>query len=403
MAHEETNLFNIDFNSISDDTIEMSEVLADTSSVATEEPEIVEEEFPTTPPVSEEEEEPSKEPKKKKETPPVISEEIDITEEVEDETKEPGSEAESSSPVTPFATLLHERGFLPNFDADAFGEAVTASDDPFGVLAQAMKNELDYASSNFINSFPPQLIDMAKAVSAGVPFEALSGHKMQEINYSKIEEDTIKESEDLQKKLVSDFYASKGFSEKRTNRLIETLGDSGGLEEEAMDAKEELTVLAKEKQDEIKKQFAHQQKQMTDEHAAQINHIGQSIDAIEEVIPGVNITKNVKDRLFNNMTQIVGKDQNGQPMNYVMAMRQQNPVQFDMAVTYLADMTKGFTDWSKISKSAKSTATAQLEKTLSKQNTGHTYGTPKKTPRSEQAEGDMMASLTKMFGKTPTT
>jgi hypothetical protein len=392
------NLFNVDFNSISDDAIDLSDVVNEVTETAEEV--VVEEETPVTA-TSEEtstDDNIDKDDKKEEEEDTLDTSTFaaEDDEEPADEDNSPGSDGEVSSPVTPFASLLHEKGFLPNFDEEEFNKAMAETEDPFGVLAQVMKAELDYANAAFINSFPPELIDMAKAVAAGVPFEALKGPKLQEINYNKLEADSVKENEDLQKKVVADLYAKKGFSEKRVNKLIETLGDTGALEEEAVEAVAELAEIAKHEQEQIKKQFAAQQEQMNEQYAQQIQYIGNTIEKTEEIIPGVKMTKGVKDRLFQNMTQIVGKDQNGNPQNYVMSMRQQDPVRFDLAVTYMADITKGFTDWSKITKSAKSNATKDLEKTLSKTSTGQKYGAPKKGANSS-AENALMDSLSKMF------
>lgn len=403
----EDQLFNIDFNSISDETIEISDIMSEETPQVDDT--VLEDSDGDETPVNEqdaEQEEEKKEKKDKKEKseePQAETIEIEDAEEEEktsEKEKNPGDEGESSSPVTPFATLLHERGFLPNYDPEAFAEAVKESDDPFDVLAQAMKYELDMANASFINSFPPELVDMAKAVAAGVPFDALKGPKLQQINYEKLEDNSIKENEDLQKKLVTDYYSSKGFSDTKITKLIETLGDSGTLEEEALEARSELSEAAKVEQEEIKKKHAAQQKRFEEQHTAQIQYIGQTIDGIDEIIPGVKMTKNVKDRLFQNMTEMVGKDPNGNPINFTMALRQQNPVSFDLAVTYLADITKGFSDWSKLGKAAKSNATAELEKTLSKSSleTPPT-GSPKKGPRSEEAEDSLMESLNSMFNK----
>ena len=389
------DLFNLDFNLISDEDIDLQDVTTEPKAEEEAEDVIIVEDDETETEV----------PKAKKIVEEKEEDKIEIpTDKTEDELgdkdKSPGSENRDSSPVTPFASLLHEKGLLSDFDQEEFAAAVAESDDPFGVLTNAMQRELEIAKAGFINSFPPDFIDLAIAVSKGVPYEAMKGPKMDEVNYSKITTEAISESEDLQKKLVGDFYASKGFSEKRITKLVETLGDSGGLEEEAADAVVELSHLAKQKQEHIKKNFEHQQKEMSDQYVAQIEYIGKSVDSVEEIIPGVKMNKVIKDKLFNNLTKIVGKDANGQAQNYTMTVRQQDPVKFDMTVAYLADITKGFTDWSKIKKSAKSSATSDLESVLNTKSTGHSYGNPKKTEnRSEKAEDEMMNSLSSMFNK----
>jgi polyhydroxyalkanoate synthesis regulator phasin len=394
---EQEELFNVDFNLISDEEIDTSSMM---EGVSEEKEEIeLEEAEPKTP-----EEPAAKEPEEEKEEEEdkieimTAEDSEDEEEELADKEKSPGNDGGDSSPVIPFASLLHEKGLLSELDTEAFAEAVAESDDPFGVLTAAMQKEMELANAKFINSFPPDLIDMAMAVAQGVPYEALKGHKLQEINYSKITDDSISESEDLQKKIVADLYTAKGFKEARVNKLVETLGDSGALEDEAKEAVKELTAIAKERQDQIKRDFADQQKNMSDQYAAQIESIGKNIDDTEEIIPGIKLTKNTKDKLFNNMTKVVGNDENGNAQNYIMSVRQKDPVNFDKTVAYLADITKGFTDWSKIKKSAKSSATADLEKVLSKKSNSYKTGSHKKaTPRTEQAEDALIDSLAGMF------
>jgi hypothetical protein len=394
---EQEELFNVDFTTISDEDIDISSMVG--APVGVEEKiELEETEDDKVPPVEDpkakelEEEDDKIEIETK-----TVAESEDVEDEDNDKTKSPGSDSGDSSPVTPFASLLHEKGLLSDFDKEEFTKMVQESDDPFGVLTSAMQKEAELANAKFINSFPPDMIDMAMAVAQGVPYDALKGHKLQEINYSKITDENIAESEDLQKKIVGDLYAAKGFKESRINKLVETLGDSGALEDEAKEAAKELTVIAKENQEQIKKDFAAQQKNMSDEYAAQIESIGKVVDSTEEIIPGIKLTKSTKDKLFNNMTKIVGNDANGNAQNYIMSVRQKDPINFDKTVAYLADITKGFTDWSKIKKSAKSNATAELTNVLNKKSTGHKSGNHKTVQnRSETASDDLMSSLENM-------
>jgi hypothetical protein len=395
---ENEELFNVDFNLISDEEIDTSEMVVDTPAEG-EEVELKEEEE-LTPPVDEEKKEEKVEEGEEEKIEISAAgnlEEDEADDKIDTKEKSPGSDTRDSSPVTPFASLLHEKGILSNYDAEEFAKAVEESDDPFDVITNAMQKELEVANAKFINSFPPDLIDMAMAVAQGVPYEAMKGPKLAEINYSKITEDKISESEDLQKKIVTDLLEFKGIKPARINKLVETLGDSGALEEEAMDAINELKEIAKAKQEQIKKDFANQQKHMNDQYAAQIESIGVDIDKTEEIIPGIKLTKSTKDKLFNNLTRITGNDQNGNSQNYIMTVRQKDPIHFDKNVAYLAELTKGFTDWSKLTKSAKSTATAELENVLNKKSTGHTTGSHKKVGnRTDTADGSLMASLENM-------
>ena len=127
------------------------------------------------------------------------------------EGKSPGTGGDSS-PITPFASLLQEKGFLPNLDIDELKKA----EDPYAALIEAWGQEKLIVQEQVINSFPPELIDMAKAVAQGVPLDALKNSKIQELNYSKITENQLQENIDLQKKLVGELLYSKELRHMKT-------------------------------------------------------------------------------------------------------------------------------------------------------------------------------------------
>jgi hypothetical protein len=388
------DLFDVNFGDFTDEEISMTEINAEETS--TEE----------TASAAEESSESTQETEKKEET-QEAEDSIEIeslndlkniensseeeAEQAEEDSKDEESDSdnegpdlgEDSSPVTPFASLLHEKGFLPNINWEEFNSA----EDKIEALAQAMNAELAYANQAFINSFPPELIDMAKAVASGVPLDSIKDAKVQELNYSSIEEDKLTENTSLQKRLVSEYLQAKGFKQNKIDSYVEKFEDMGTLEDEAKDALGELQEYAKQQQEQAKQAHAERQKQLEEQHAQTINKIKEDITGTEEIIPGIKMNKTVKDRLFNNMTQMTSQDNNGNPVNYIMETRAKDPIKFDMAVTYLADITKGFTDWSKLGKTAKSTAAKDLEKALA--NSKPIVGKPKKAPKTSDSEPDL--------------
>ena len=398
------NLFDIDFNSLTDtEPIAMEEVNAETTKEDNTEGEPVLEN--TT---SETSEETKTETKAEKDLLDIGTISGEDTNEGTEETKEvtdkeekipietktktaPGSEGDSS-PISPFASLLHEKGFLPNLDWDKFN----GSDNKIDALAEAMRSEIENANYNFINSFPPELIETAKAVANGVPYKDLKGPALKQLDYSKIETTELAENVEMQKRLIGEQLSSKGFKAKKISKLLETYEDTGSLEDEAKDALEDLKDLYAKQQEYVKQQYVAQQQELEERNKATIHHIQSSIDDVEEIVPGIKLNKTIKDRLFNNMIQIVKEDEQGTPQNFVMAMRSENPIGFDLAVTYLADVTKGFTDWSQIKKAGKTNAVKDFEKALG--NTSHTPGRPKGDPLNEsKAEESLMDSLANMF------
>ena len=117
-------LFNLDFNLISDEEVDLQDVVAEPEAEDKSEDIVLGDEDNTETKV----ETPKAEEKAEKE------DKIEIpTGNTEDKSegkdKSPGSDNRDSSPVTPFASLLHEKGLLSDFDQEEFAAAVAESDD----------------------------------------------------------------------------------------------------------------------------------------------------------------------------------------------------------------------------------------------------------------------------------
>ena len=298
-----------------------------------------------------------------------------------------------SSLLTPFASLLQEKGFLQNLNIEEFKKA----ENKYDALTEAFKKEDELRIEAIINKFPEELIELAKAVAQGLPFSEIKEKKIKELSYNAITDEHLKD-EDTQIKLVTELLSLKGFKEAKITKMIDTYKDLGNLEEEAKEALPELKDFYKQEQEKVKTQFRLQQEQLEKSNKEAFEKVQNTVKSTEEIIPGIKLNEVNKTNLFKNMTQIVGQDNNGNPMNYVMQMRSKDPVKFDMAVTYLADLTKGFTDWSKISKTAKTNAVKEFEKTL--QSTSYTYGKPNiNSNKQEEGTEKLVRSLEEMFGK----
>ena len=291
--------------------------------------------------------------------------EINDTTDSEDKIETPNNEADSS-PILPFASLLQEKGFLPHLDMDEFSN----EEDQIDALTSAIRNEISIANEGFINSFPKELLDMARAVANGVPMSQLRDNKLQELEYSSINENRLTEDTNLQKRLIVDFLKEKGFKDAKIKRELTRYEDAEELETEAKDALEELKNISREKQEYAKQEYAERQKQLEAQNKQLLGNIQNSIETTEEIIPGLKMNKTVKDNIYATMTQIVDQDSNGTPMNGIMAARAQDPVAFDTVVSYLINITskngKPFTDWGKLGKVAKTNAAKDLERALQK-------------------------------------
>jgi hypothetical protein len=93
-----------------------------------------------------------------------------------------------------------------------------------------------------------------------------------------------------------------------------------------------------------------------------------NIENTPEIIPGIKLTKPTRDKIFKSMTIPVAKDDQGNPLNPVMATRSRNPEAFEMMIHYyhqlglfnIDDDGQVKPDFSKISKTAKTKATDEF-------------------------------------------
>lgn len=377
---EDNNLFDISFSALQDnEPIDVREVAAESTEETPKNVEVVANED------GEQVVEVSDAAKAEKETKPVAESQteeateepnvlIDIetdttSEEVPNSDETPG--AEDNSPITPFASLLQEQGFLPH----AKLEDIKSTED----LIKAFQAEREAMQMDIINSFPEELIGMAEAVAKGLPFEPLKDAKVKELQYNSITEDKVSEDVNLQKRLVSEYLAEKGFKPEKINKYIEKYEDMGDLYDEAKDALVELKEVSSKREEQIKQQFAQQQKEMEARNRELVSNIEKQVTETPEILPGRAVSEDMKKKTLSSMLNIVGQDQNGTPMNGIMKARSEDPVKFDMTVAYLMNLTNNFTDWSAVSATGKTNAAKEFEKALAeKNNTSHRAGTPKK-------------------------
>jgi hypothetical protein len=361
----DVNLNSLDMQEEAIDVAEFTQPPAEDTPADEVELEDSTEETTTDEVVNKETKEETKEETKKEDLIDIPTGENNNTTDSEDKIETPDNEADSS-PILPFASLLQEKGFLPHLDMDEFSN----EEDPVDALTSAIRNEISIANESFINSFPKELIDMAKAVANGVPVSQLKESKLKELEYTTIREDKLAEDVNLQKKLVRNYLKEKGFKDAKIEREVTRYEDLGDLETEAKDALEELKTISKEKQEYAKYEYAERQKQLEAQNKQLLGNIHNSIETTEEIIPGLKMNKTVKDNIYATMTQIVDQDANGTPMNGIMSARAQDPVAFDTVVSYLINITskngKPFTDWGKLGRVAKTNAAKDLERALQK-------------------------------------
>lgn len=289
------------------------------------------------------------------------SEEVDSEEDEENEGSDEDNDSDSSSNLySSLAAVIHEQGLLPSLDIN--NTKIESVDDLVTALAQEQEIQAKLKLDEIIANIDTSMIAQATK-------------EIQDLNT--ITEDSLKDNIDLAKEIIYQDYLNQGIGEKRASHLLKRIIDLG---EDAIleDASESLNSLKEFKQRVIETEKQNALKQLEEEKIKQAELDKQIKSVIydnKEPLKGLKVTKSLQDKVHKSMTEIVGKDPDGNFENAFMKARRQNPVEFEARMYFLYELTNGFTDYSKISTKAQSKAVNELER-IAKQTKIKDNGTP---------------------------
>ena len=259
----------------------------------------------------------------------------------------------SSSPglskiYSSLATHLSKEGVLSNLDIEK-----TNIEDA-DALSQAINSEIESRVGSVQSAYK-------KAMEAGVPQDEYVQYERMKTQLDGITDDAI-ESEvesaiDLRKNIIGQDFLNRGFSKEEALKYAQRSIDLG---EDVNDAKASIVRLREHNQ----KQYDNAIKSKQDEEAAVHTNIKKFIETTDEVIKGVKISQNIKDKLFDQIVTPVGNNENGKPINAYHNAYEKDPVKFQVIQNYLYMVTNGYTDFSKVNNAAASQVSKGLDDLL---------------------------------------
>mgnify|MGYP001370619944 FL=1 len=326
----------------------------------------------------------------------VEEEEEEQEEEIEEEEKPSSTDPDkkqSSSPFTPYAKLLKEEGVLPNLNMEEFDGTAEG-------LKTAMINEIVGAVEMYKETLPDRVKDLINNYEEGVPLEQLLKLDKEELQVLSLDEDKIKEDISLQKETVRNYLKKTSkFSDKKIDNQIQYYEDSGELEEEALNAATELKDLLKTEKEQAVEQAKQKEKMMQDQARQDLANLNKKIQDATEIIPGLKLNDKVKSELIKSMTVPAGKDKNGNPVNRIVAARMENPVDFEIKLHYLFEITRGFSDFSKLVEKGKKDTMKEFEEAISKTDGKMTEGTFQ-SEKTKKASNRLINTIAKTYNIT---
>lgn len=288
-------------------------------------------------------------------------EENDDEKDEQNEKEEPSSDdtnSEKSSPLTPYAKLLKDEGILPNLELEKFDGTADG-------LKQAMVDEILSAVEIYKDSLPEKVKNLINNYEEGVPLDKLIEIDRQEFELSLIKEDKLAEDEELQKKIIKEYLKeTTKFSDKKIEGMIQYYEDSGDLESEATNSLKELKSLVETKKESEKQLAQKRDQELVAQKKKELESLKKTVLESKEIISGIPLNDKVKNAVLTSMTTPAGQDQYGNPVNRIVAKRMEDPMDFEIKLHYLFEITKGFTDFSKLTVKGRKDSMKEFEQAV---------------------------------------
>lgn len=285
------------------------------------------------------------------------SKESDQKDKSGDPSSQETSEKDSKKfPLTPYAKLLVEEGVLQNFDIEKFDGSADS-------LIDAFKNQVSVHVEEYKNTLDPRIKWLQDNIEEGVPLEALLRLDKEKITFSSLSEKDLEENEDLQKNIVREYFrkTTTGWSDTRIEKEVNRLADIGDLKAESKEFFEELKGLTAKEEEQMKVQAQKEQEEAIRKQKDILDTFKKKLEETKEIIPGTEVSKQVKETIYKVLTTPVGYDNFGMPMNAIAKARSENPIEFEMNLAYIFEVTKGFKDWSSLISTGKKRAIQEFE------------------------------------------
>lgn len=251
-----------------------------------------------------------------------------------------------------FANHLVNSGVLPNLNLEK--EKIENLEQ----LQEAVRKQIDSSISDRQKAFE-------EAIKEGVPRDSYSEYETTKQQLEQITSDMITSQDEkfisLRRNIIGQDFLNRGFTKEEAIKYAQRSIDLG---EDVSDATSALDRLKthNEEQYQSSKQKAQEEKIEAQENFRKY------IDNTDEILSGLKISKNIKDKLYNQIITPTGSDKKGNPVNEYAQAYEKDPVKFQVMQNYLYMLTKGFTDFSKLTNQGQTNASKEFDELLKNTN-----------------------------------
>ena len=289
----------------------------------------------------------------------------------EDKEKDPLQGDDKSLPnlYSSFAKALGENGFLPGLESF---DDIDSLDKLGDKIKEINKKSLETALGFDVDS-AFELSDIQKeylsAIKNGIPADMFLEAKNAEISMDGITDSLIEDDSDLRKNLIVESYMVQGLSEEKANKLAQIHFDLGEDLDEAKSARDSIKAYIQESNAKRIQEYQAAAENEKKERQAYEESLRKHFFETDKIGNSFEVSKQVKDKMYNSIAKPVGKDKSGNPINEITKYQIENPVDFNHKVAWLWAITDGFKTFDGfVTKRAKTNATRELESVLNSTN-----------------------------------
>lgn len=313
------------------------------------------------------------------------------------EDTKPDTDIESPiSALTAHAAMLVESGVLNEFNTEEF-EKLESTEQKINFLIEAHRNEIVAGIEGYIESLPEPVKKLIVNYNEGVPLDESIRIYSQLQRYEAIDEDLLKDNENLQKQVVYDYYKqTTSFSDAEIQKRINRDFKNDDGVELALEAKEKLIEIQKEEEERLKEETKEQEKQKIEQQKQLVAKVKESVKEYTELFPGIKLTPREKEELTRSLLE--GDIVNNKKTNIVLEKRNEDPILFEAKLKYF--VKKGFFDKESKNKTIEKEITKgainKLQEALQR-GENNIKGQSKTYERNTTVEKDMVESMKKLL------
>ena len=297
--------------------------------------------------------------------------------------------SQKSDATTSLASALADVGVFSSLSEEEVGEIKSAEDLVNAVRKQTEENryaDLTEDQKNYL-----------EALSEGIPEKQFHDHATATAQYRAISDDQIIGNGDLTKELIRRSLIIKGIDNATATEMAQLQSSKADGGAKAILAKQTLVQyeenILKGKIDEKR---SSRLEAIEAEKEGLLN-LKAKIQQADEILPGIKVNTQTKNKIFDAMTNGVKEDENGQQLNELMVKYQEDP-DFRYKLHAMYQVTKGLTDFTKFKNTAKSNAIDELEQKLKSGSSTRT-GASQNEAMDGRSARDIAASLPSSFGR----